>query len=75
MCEIGVIVAFMPMASMGDGIGVRRETELEPGEIERRRNRQQQDQAKAKPLPQRALSVPHPVHGGSLGEAADVRHP
>ena len=49
-----MIVPFVAVAGMDAGIAMRRQAELEPGEIERRRHRQQQDQAKAKPLPQRA---------------------
>jgi len=47
--EIGVVVAFVPVTGMNAGLVMRRQAELEPGEIERRRDGQQQDEAKAEP--------------------------
>ena len=76
MGEIGVIVPLVAVAGMRTGVGMGREAEIKAGEVERRSNGQQQDQAKSKPLPQRMPPMPlNPVHGGSLGKAAGLRHP
>jgi hypothetical protein len=71
-----MIVPLVPMAGMSGCLGMMREAEIEPGEVERRRDGQQQDQAKAEPLPQRSSSeLPNAVHAHSLRKAARLRHP